>query len=254
MFLLKFFSKTKPTKKKNHYKINPDEFILISEHLINSSSTNHQLLGIIMASGIPLAHLKNQNIKTPYNFKSDILSYTLDNGLQIQTYSLICSNKISRCIENLNKSELLAIGADKINYVAKNIFGFRITTKQLKIVYSLIIKSKEALHEIKYNSNSQNIFLVKTPCILNLSQKLNYIKSFAPLKLNQSNLNHYLNSSTGTKLTIINLISNFFTEKEPCKNLHNLKLYINANLRKIGVYKNTNELQKRIFSKVFFLN
>lgn len=95
-----------------------------------------------MISEISLTHLKNQNIKTPYNFKSDILSYTLDN-LQIQTYSLICSNKISRCIENLNKSELLSIGADKINYVSKNIFDFNITTKQLKIVYSMIAKSKK---------------------------------------------------------------------------------------------------------------
>ncbi|WP_234701613.1 hypothetical protein [Borreliella garinii] len=137
---------------------------LISEHLINSTSTTHQLLEIIMISGISLTHLKSQNIKTPYNFKSDILSYTLDN-LQIQTYSLICSNKISR---------LLSIGADKINYVAKNIFDFNITTKQLKIVYSLIAKSKETLHEIKYNSNAQNFFLVKTPCILNLYQKPNY--------------------------------------------------------------------------------
>ncbi len=49
-----------------------------------------------MASRIPLTHLKNQNIKTPYNFKSDILSYTLDNGLQIQTYSLIHYTSISK--------------------------------------------------------------------------------------------------------------------------------------------------------------
>ncbi|MCD2409685.1 hypothetical protein LRB60_03280 [Borreliella burgdorferi] len=125
---------------KNYHKINPDEFILISEHLINSYSITHQLLGIIMASEIQLTRLKNQNIKTPYNFKSDILFYTLNNGLQIQTYPLICSNKISRCIENLNKNKLLSIGADKINYVAKNIFDFSITTKQLKIVYSLIAK------------------------------------------------------------------------------------------------------------------
>ncbi|WNZ72155.1 hypothetical protein PT136_04805 (plasmid) [Borreliella garinii] len=82
---------------------------LISEHLINSTSTNHQLLGIIMASGIPLAHLKNQNIKTPYNFKSNILPYTLSSGLQIQTYSLICYNRISRCIENLDKNRLLSV-------------------------------------------------------------------------------------------------------------------------------------------------
>ncbi|ACL34109.1 hypothetical protein LRB59_04315 [Borreliella burgdorferi] len=59
---------------------------------------------------------------------------------KFQTYPLICSNKISRCIENLNKNKLLSIGADKINYVAKNIFDFSITTKQLKIVYSLIAK------------------------------------------------------------------------------------------------------------------
>ncbi|XPK51452.1 hypothetical protein QIA36_07035, partial (plasmid) [Borreliella yangtzensis] len=54
--------------------------------------------------------------------------------------------------------------------------------------------------------------------------------------------------------TIANLISNFFSENEPCKNLHNLKLYINANLRKLGIYKNTSDLQKRIFSKIFLIN
>lgn len=169
MFLFNLFFKGKSAKQKNFYRINPDGFILISKHLINSSSTNHQLLGIIMASGIPLIHLKNQNIKkTPYNFKSDILSYTLENGLQIQTCSLICSNEISRCIENLDKDRLPSIDALRITYVANNIFGFGITTKQLRIVYSLIAKSKETPNEIKYNSNSQNIFLVNTPCILNL--------------------------------------------------------------------------------------
>ncbi|MBB6208469.1 hypothetical protein [Borreliella lanei] len=152
MIFFKFFLKHKFTKHKNFYKINPKEFILISKNLINSSSTTHQLLGIIMASGIPLPHIKNLNIKTPYNFKSDIISYTLNNGLQIQTYSLICSNEISRCIENLDKNRLLTINAHKINCVAKTTFGFRITTKQLKIVYSLIVKSKETPHELKYNS------------------------------------------------------------------------------------------------------
>nr|WP_233709447.1 hypothetical protein [Borreliella bavariensis] len=129
MFLFNLFFKCKSTKQKNFYRINPDEFIIISKHLINSSSTNHQLIGIIMASGIPLIHLKNQNIKTPYNFKSDILSYMLENGLQIQTYSLICSNEISRCIENLDKDRPPSIDARRINYVANNIFGFGITTK-----------------------------------------------------------------------------------------------------------------------------
>ncbi|WP_420025386.1 hypothetical protein QIA36_05420 (plasmid) [Borreliella yangtzensis] len=254
MFLFKFFLKGKSIQQKNFYRINPDEFIMISEHLINSTSTTHQLLGIIMASGISLAHLKNQNIKTPYNFKSDILFYTLDNGLQIQTYSLICSNTIFRCIENLDKNRLLSVDARRINYVANNIFGFNITAKQLKIVYSLIAKSKATLNEIKYNSNSQNFFLVKTPCILNLYQKLNYIKSYSSLKPNRNNLNHYLNSATGIKLTIINLISNFFTEKEPCKNLHTLKRYINANLKHQGIYNNTSKLQKLIIDKIFFLN
>lgn len=45
-----------------------------------------------MAYGVPLTHLKNQNIKTPYNLKSDIISYTLDNGLQILRY---CINNAS---------------------------------------------------------------------------------------------------------------------------------------------------------------
>ncbi|SCW41659.1 hypothetical protein SAMN02983004_01027 [Borreliella japonica] len=96
-----------------------------------------------MASRMPLIHLKNQNIETLYNFKSDILSYKLDNGLQIQTYSIICSNEISRCIENLDKDRLASINALRINYVANNIFGIEITTKQLKIAYSLIAKSKK---------------------------------------------------------------------------------------------------------------
>ncbi|MDK7383971.1 hypothetical protein, partial [Borreliella burgdorferi] len=180
--------------------------------------------------------------------------YTLDSGLQIQKHSLVCSNKISRCIENLDKNRLISINTTRINYVAKKIFGFDITTKQLRIVYSLIAKSKKTLNEIKHNSNSQSIFLVDTPCILNLSQKLNYIKSFAPLKLNQNNLNYYKNSSNELKSTITNLISNFITEKEPCKNLHTLTSYINANLKKLGIYKNTCKLQKQIISKIFFLD
>ncbi|WP_157866525.1 hypothetical protein [Borreliella afzelii] len=56
MFLFKFFFKIKSAKQKNFYRINPDEFILISKHLINSTSTTHQLLGIIMASGISKNH------------------------------------------------------------------------------------------------------------------------------------------------------------------------------------------------------
>ncbi|AEL19545.1 conserved hypothetical protein (plasmid) [Borreliella bissettiae DN127] len=76
----------------------------------------------------------------------------------------------------------------------------------------MIARSKETLHEIRYNSNSQNFFLVKTPCILHLYQKLKYIKSFAPLKLNQNNLNYYRNSSNELTSIITNLISNFFNE------------------------------------------
>ncbi|WP_228459421.1 hypothetical protein QIA37_04865 (plasmid) [Borrelia sp. CA_690] len=168
-----------------------------------------------MTSGIPLSHLKNPNIKTPYNFKSDIISYTLEAACKFKTYSLICSNKISRCIENIDKNKLPSIATTKIKYILKNIFDFKITTKQLKIAYSLIAKSRETLHEIKYNSNFKNIFLVNTPCILNLYEKLNYIKSFTPLKLNKNNLNYYKNSTKKLKSTITNLISKFFTEKEP---------------------------------------
>lgn len=173
--------------------------------------------------------------------------------MQIQTHSLICSNKISRCIESLNKNRLLSIGADKINYVAKNIFDFRITTKQLKIIHSLIARSKETLHEIRYNSHSQNFFLVKTPCILNLYQKLKYIKSFAPLKLNQNNLNYYRNSSNELTSTITNLISNFFNENESCKNLYNLKLYINANLKNWESIKILVNCKNKLYLKFLFL-
>lgn len=49
-------------------------------------------LEFIMVSGISLTHLKNQNIKTPCNFKSDIISYILNNGLQILRY---CINNAS---------------------------------------------------------------------------------------------------------------------------------------------------------------
>ncbi|WNZ75005.1 hypothetical protein PT137_04495 (plasmid) [Borreliella garinii] len=256
MILYKFFPKFKFSKHKRKpiYEINPEEFILISEHLMNTSSTTHQLLGIIMASGIPLAHLKNQNIKTPHNSISNILSYILDSGLLLKTYSLVCSNKIAKCIENLDKKKLLSISAHKINYIAKKIFDFKITTKQLKIAYSLIVKSKETPKAIKYNSNSKNISLVKKPCILNLYDKLDYINAFTPIKPHKGNLDYYRNSMHKNTYTIANLISNFFDKNESCKNLYNLKLYINANLRKLVIYKNTCKLQKRIISKIFFLN
>lgn len=52
MFLCNFFLKGKSAKQKNFHRINPNEFILIGVHLINSFSTNHQFAGIIMDSGI----------------------------------------------------------------------------------------------------------------------------------------------------------------------------------------------------------
>lgn len=255
MKFAKFFLKFKPSKNKEEplCAINPKEFIMISEHLMKTSSTTHKLLGIIMASGIPLSDLKNQNIKTPYNFKSNILSYVLDNGLMLKTYSLVQSNKISRCIENLNKSELLPIRAKKINRVARNIFDFNITTKQLKIAYSLIVKTKETKEDNKYTKNPGNIRLTENPCIQNLGKKLNYINAFKPVKPNAINLSTYKNSMNENTYTIANLISNFFSENEPCKNLHNLKTYINANLRKLGIYANTSTLQNRIYKNIFFL-
>nr|WP_320292836.1 hypothetical protein [Borreliella sinica]WPM06338.1 hypothetical protein QIA41_04400 [Borreliella sinica] len=138
--------------------------------------------------------------------------------------------------------------------MAKKIFDFGITTKQLKIAYSLIVQSKEKLKAIKYTANSKNLLLTENPCILNLGEKLYYIKSFLTIKPHQGNLNFYKNSIHKNTYTIANLISNFFSEKGTCKSLHNLKLYINFNLIKLGIYKNTCKLQKRIFSKVFFLN
>ncbi len=256
MTFCKFFPKLKFSRHRENplYEINPDEFILISKNLMNTASTNHQLLGIIMASGIPLAHLKNQNIKTPHNSKPNILSYILDNGLLIKTYSLVGSNEISKCIQNIDKKKLLSISAYKINYIAKKIFDFRITTKQLKIAYSLIVKSKEKLKVNKYTNNPGNISLTKKPCILNLCEKLDYIRSFTIVKPHTGNLNYYMNSMHKNTYTIANLISNFFSENESCKNMYNLKLYINTNLRKLGIYKNTSHLQKRIFSKIFLIN
>ncbi|WP_418905329.1 hypothetical protein QIA30_06295 (plasmid) [Borreliella turdi] len=256
MIFSKFFLKLKSYKNRENplYEINPEEFILISKNLMETSSTVHKLLGIIMASGIPLSHLKNLNTKTPHNFKSNRLSYILDNGLMLKTYSLVPSNGISKCIENLNKNELLSIGARKINYVAKNIFDFNITTKQLKIAYSLIVKSKEKLKASKYTKNPGNIRITENPCILDLGEKLDYINLFKPVKPNENNLNYYKNSMHKNTYTIANLISNFFSGNEPCKNLYNLKLYINANLRKLGIYKSTNKLQKQIFSKIFLVD
>ncbi|WP_210361691.1 hypothetical protein [Borreliella valaisiana] len=240
------------SKQNNVYEINPNEFILISKHLINSFSTTHKLLGIIMASGIPLTHLKNV-IKTPFNFKDDLIFYQLSNGLRLVKHSLICSNTISRCIENLDKNILPSVGTEKINYIAKNIFDFRITTKQIRIIHSLIATSKTTLNEIGYNSNSNNILLVNKPCILNLYQKICYIKSFEYLKPNKNNLNYYKNNPNRLTSTIANLIENFLLEKEPCKNLYNLKLYINSNLKNLGIHNNSNKLQKQIISKIFLI-
>ncbi|WP_215538078.1 hypothetical protein [Borreliella bavariensis] len=251
----KFFLKFKTSKNRENpiFEINPKEFILISKNLMKTTNTAHKLLGIIMASGIPLSDLKNQDIKTLHNPKSNILSYMLDNGLTLKTYSLVCSNEISECIENLNKSELLSISTDKINYVAKKIFDFGITTKQLKIAYSLIVKSKETTEDNKYTKNPGHIRITKKPCILNLGEKMKYINSFKLVSPYEENLNIFRKSKHKNTYAIANLISNFFSEKEPCKNLHNLKFYINENLKKLGITKNTSDLQKRIFSKIFLI-
>ncbi|XPC97975.1 hypothetical protein QIA20_05775 (plasmid) [Borreliella japonica] len=251
-FFLKF--KTSKNREKPIYEINPKEFILISKNLMGTTNTAHKLLGIIMASGIPLSDLKNQNIKTLHNPKSNILSYVLDNGFRLKTYSLVCSSEISKCIENLNKSELLSISTDKINYVAKKIFDFGITTKQLKIAYSLIVKSKETTEDNKYTKNPGNIQITKKPCILNLGEKMKYINSFKLISPDKENLNIFRKSKHKNTYAIANLISNFFSGNAPCKNLHNLKLYINENLKKLGINKNTSELQNRIFSKIFLID
>ncbi|WP_327786076.1 hypothetical protein [Borreliella garinii] len=252
----KFFLKFKTSKNRENpiYEINPKEFILISKNLLKTSSTTHQLLGIIMASGIPLSDLKNPNIKTSHNPKSNILSYVLDNGFRLKTYSLVCYNEISKCIENLNKSELLSISTDKINYVAKKIFDFNITTKQLKIAYSLIVKSKETTEDNKYTKNPENIRINKKPCILNLGEKIKYINSFKLVGPDEKNLSILRKSKNKNTYAIANLIVMFFSGNAPCKNLYNLKLYINANLKKLGINKNTSELQKRIFSKIFLID
>ncbi|UPA17450.1 hypothetical protein bcCo53_001654 (plasmid) [Borrelia coriaceae] len=247
--LKKFFNRKTPIT--TIYKINPDEFILLSKHLIHSSSTIHNLLGIIMASGIPLTHLKDPNIKTPYNFKKNIILYALSNGLQFEQYSLFNSNDIANCIRNLDKHKLTSIHTYKINYIAKHIFNFRITTKQIQLIHSLIIKSKATLNNISYN-HTHNIILERKPCILNLYDKIKYIKSFYLLKLNKNNLNHYKNNSNQTLATIATLVENFFLEHTSNKNLRTLKSYINLHLKKLGInYKYTNRIQHQLFSNIF---
>ncbi|MBB6043747.1 hypothetical protein [Borreliella yangtzensis] len=257
MKLPKFFLKFKvhsKSEEKPLYEINPKEFTLISKNLMETSSTTHKLLGIIMASGIPLSDLKNQNIKTHHNPKSNILSYVMKaSGLKLKTYSLVCSSEISKCIENLNKSELLAISTDKINYVAKNIFGANMTTTQLKIAYYLIVKAKETTEDNKYTKNPGNIRISKKPCIQNLGEKIRYINSFKLIRPDVENLSIFRKSKHKNTYAIANLIYMFFNGNEPCKNLYNLKLYINANLKKLGINKNTSELQKQIFSKIFLI-
>ncbi|MBB6043453.1 hypothetical protein QIA34_04890 (plasmid) [Borreliella yangtzensis] len=269
-----FFPKFKSSKNKEKpleyplYEINPKEFIMISEHLMKTNSTAHKLLGIIMASGIPLTDLKNPNIKTPYNFKSNILYCILDNGFALKTRPLVSPNEIAKCIENLNKSDLLAISTNKINYAARNIFDFNITTKQLKIAYSLIVKSKDKLmaHN-KYTKNPGNIRLTEKPCI-QLGEKMKYIRAFKPVRPDTINLNTFRNSENKNTSAIANLIYDFFSGNEPCKNLHNLKSsinvdlknlhnlksYINIKLKDLGINESTaSRLQQRIFSKIFFI-
>ncbi|WP_330730458.1 hypothetical protein [Borrelia turicatae] len=234
------------------YKINPDEFILISNHLILSSSTIHNLLGIIMASGIPLTHLKDPGIKIFYTFNKNIITYTLSNGLQLQQYSLLKSNVIATSIKNLNKNILSSIHAYKINYIAKNIFNFSITTKHIISIYSLIAKSKFTFNNISYNNTHLNILLDNKPCILDLYEKINYIKSFNRLKLNKNNLDLFKNHPNKTLSTIASLVESFFLDQTLNKNLHTLKSYINLHLKQLGIpYKSTNRLQKLLFSHIF---
>ncbi|WP_152520689.1 hypothetical protein [Borrelia persica] len=55
MFRLNFFIKKRSDN--TNLNINPDEFILLGTHLIQSENIKYKLIEIIMSTGIPLTHL-----------------------------------------------------------------------------------------------------------------------------------------------------------------------------------------------------
>ncbi|WP_024652902.1 hypothetical protein [Borrelia persica] len=263
MFRLNFFRRKRSDNP--NLNINPDEFILLGTHLIQSENIKYKLIGIIMSTGIPLTHLNNKNILVAKNSNNTII-YKPNNGLELTRYTLIDSQIVVNAIQSLQNVTILPIQAFKLNRSLHKFFDLKITTKDLRNIYGTILNTRKNLIDnfVLFNNNLKNkistckcnlISLVNEPKIQNIEKKLQHIHSFNFVTLNKNNLERYKNSKSRFKNIIASIIEEFFSNKAISMynhRPHKIKRYINLRLKEMNVpSKFTYKHQLEIFSNVF---
>ncbi|WP_445436358.1 hypothetical protein [Candidatus Borreliella tachyglossi] len=240
--------------------INPKEFIILAEYLIDSRNIKHQLLGIMMLSGIPLAHLTNKIIVIQK--RKNTLVYRSDTDIEISRNTLIEARDVIFAIKRLARN-FIPTQARELNKILKKLFGTSITTKSLEKIYNLVLIKKIRVEKqylddfdksiIKYDYK-HDIKLINKPIIKDLNDKINYINSFNILNLNKNNLQIYKKGNSRVKSIIAFLIEDFFNANSDnyYKNtLCDLKSYINLRLKDSGInYKDTCKSQQELFYRV----
>ncbi|UPA17368.1 hypothetical protein bcCo53_001563 (plasmid) [Borrelia coriaceae] len=210
-----------------------------------------------MSTDIPLTHLNHKNIFIAKKNKNSII-YRANDTLEFTKYTLIVTNAIKSLINNTK----LPIQAWKLNKLLHKFFDFKITTKDLHNIYTLILHKRKVFinNPTLFNSKvfdykNSHIALVNKPTIQNIEKKLKHIHSFDIIKINHHNLNYYKNSRSRFKKLIASIIEEFFfsnTHSTHNHTIHKLKTHINLRLKEMEIsYKSTYKYQLEILSNVF---
>ncbi|AYE37012.1 hypothetical protein DB313_06165 (plasmid) [Borrelia turcica IST7] len=253
-FLHLFTKKRKNITKKHStdiISVNSSEFILLATALIQSGNIKHNLLGIIMSTGIPLAHLNDKIILKQKS--NNTIIYKITNSKEFIRHTLIDPKLVVHSIRALYlKNPYPHYNAWELNRILKKVLRSNITTKTLEKIYSLILSQSTSLAQ--KNASVNNIQLVRKPVIESFAKIILHINSFTPLRINKANLAFYKASNSLVKHTIALLIEDFFSANNLAthKNtLHNLNAFLKVKLKEKGInFKSTYKHRKELLSSI----
>ncbi|UGQ17888.1 hypothetical protein [Borrelia sp. RT1S] len=228
--------------------VNPDQFINLAAYLLESSNTKFNLIGLMMATGVPFSHIRHkvmvkQKDSKTIVYKSDLIEeeitrHTLcDAGVVVAVMrSLVYKNTDSHII------------AWKLNRIIKHLFNSNITIKTLSKIYDVILIKQSGLPA---RTQGCGIELVDIDTI-NLASKIEYIDSFKPIQINKANLSHYKMSDSRFKKTIARLVEEFLTEDDGTqKTIHTLNTYLRIKTEEKGInYRSTYRQRKHLLSRL----